>query len=67
MFLQFNRFEYDPIYDARKKIYDKITFPLVLNMNDFTSDFEKLKLKYTETEFKKLENRIISSNNNLID
>lgn len=63
LFLQLNRFEYDPIYDTRKKIFDKVSFPLILNMNDFNSYYDKLKTKFTDEEFKKLENRVLSGNN----
>ena len=35
LFLQLNRFEYDPMTDSRKKVFDKVTFPLIFNMNDF--------------------------------
>ncbi len=37
LFLQFNRFEYNFITDSRVKITDKITFPMILNMNLFKS------------------------------
>ena len=35
LFLQMNRFEYDYITESRRKICDKVTFPVILNMNTF--------------------------------
>jgi ubiquitin C-terminal hydrolase len=35
LFLQLNRFEYDYMSDSRRKICDKVTFPLHLDMNPF--------------------------------
>jgi ubiquitin carboxyl-terminal hydrolase 47 len=35
LFLQMSRFEYDIETEGRKKICDRVTFPLILNMNPF--------------------------------
>jgi ubiquitin carboxyl-terminal hydrolase 47 len=35
LFLQMNRFEYDYLTDGRKKLCDRVTFPMILNMNSF--------------------------------
>lgn len=35
LFLQLNRFEFDYMTESRRKICDRITFPLTLNMNTF--------------------------------
>jgi ubiquitin carboxyl-terminal hydrolase 47 len=35
LILQFNRFDYDFQTESRKKIFDKVTFPQILNMNTF--------------------------------
>jgi ubiquitin carboxyl-terminal hydrolase 47 len=35
LIVQFNRFEYDFESDSRRKLFDKVTFPQILNMNTF--------------------------------
>jgi len=35
LFIQMNRFEYDLYTEGRKKICDRVTFPIILNMNPF--------------------------------
>lgn len=35
LMFQFNRFDYDFKTESRKKIFDKVSFPQVLNMNVF--------------------------------
>lgn len=35
LILQFNRFEYDLKTESRRKVFDKMTFPQILNMNIF--------------------------------
>lgn len=57
LFLQLNRFEYDYITDTRKKLYDRFTFPKILNFNDFLEDYENIKQKYTPEKLKEFERR----------
>ena len=35
LIMQFNRFEYDRKTESRRKIFDKVTFPQLLDMNIF--------------------------------
>ena len=35
LIVQLNRFEYDFKSDTRRKLFDKVTFPQILNMNIF--------------------------------
>ena len=39
LFIQLGRFYYDFAYDQRKKIHDKVTFPLVLNLNKYKNTY----------------------------
>lgn len=57
LFLQLNRFEYDYISDCRKKLYDRFTFPKILNLNNFLKDYEIIKQNYTSEKLKELERR----------
>ena len=57
LFLQLNRFEYDFITDTRKKLFDRFTFPKILNLNDFLKDYEKIKKIYTPEKLRELEMR----------
>jgi len=57
LFLQINRFDYDFITDTRKKLYDKFTFPKVLNFNHFLKDYETIKKIYSAEKLKEFERR----------
>jgi len=57
LFLQLNRFEYDFITDTRKKLYDRFTFPNILNFNEFLNNYENIKKIYDIEKLKDLERR----------
>lgn len=59
LFMQLNRFDYDFISDSRRKLYDRFTFPKILNMNNFLNDYESIKLVYTPERLKAFERREI--------
>lgn len=43
--------------DTRKKLYDRFTFPKVLNLNAFLKDYEDILKIYTPEKLKELERR----------
>ena len=58
LFLQLNRFEYDYLTESRRKICDRVTFPMILDMNDFLlSDFEQINKIYNKEHLNFLEKR----------
>lgn len=57
MFLQLNRFDYDFTTDSRRKLFDRFTFPKILNLNTFSEDYEKVKEVYNKDKLKELEKR----------
>lgn len=57
LFLQLNRFEYDYMTDGRKKICDRVTFPSILNMNQFLKDYDEIKEFLTNSTLNELEKR----------
>jgi ubiquitin carboxyl-terminal hydrolase 47 len=44
LFLQMNRFEYDYMAESRRKICDRVSFPIYLDMNPFLKYYLKFKL-----------------------
>lgn len=51
LFVSMSRFEYDfTTDDSRKKINDKVTFPLVLNLNNYMKEYEDIKYDSTIDE-----------------
>jgi hypothetical protein len=57
LFLQLNRFEYDYMTDGRKKICDRVTFPDLLNMNQFMKDYDEIKELLCQSKLNDLEKR----------
>lgn len=43
-----NRFEFDLVYMKRDKLTDAVTFPFVLNMNDYMNGYHNIKNKQSE-------------------
>lgn len=50
LFIQLGRFYYDYNTEARKKIMEKVNFPLLLNMNKFKKDYEAIVYNELESE-----------------
>ena len=50
LFIQLGRFYYDYNSDSRKKIHDKVPFPLILNFNKFLQNYEKIIYNEKESE-----------------
>lgn len=62
LFVQLNRFDFDYISMDKKKIYDKVTYPQILNMNHFFhQDFSKINEIFNSEYLKKLDDRKIQS------
>ncbi len=57
LFLQLNRFEYDYISDSRKKLYDRFTFPKILNLNNFLQEYDTIKQIYNTEKLIEFERR----------
>ncbi len=57
LFIQLNRFDYDFLTDSRKKLYDRFTFPKIINMNSFMNDYEKIRSIFSHEILKELEDR----------
>ena len=47
LFIQLGRFYYDFTYDQRRKIHDKVVFPLVLNLNKYKATYNNGNCKDT--------------------
>jgi ubiquitin C-terminal hydrolase len=63
LFIQLNRFEYDYISMDKKKIYDKLTYPEILNMNKFfQNEFSKINDFFNPEMLKSLNERKIQNN-----
>lgn len=62
LFLQMNRFDYDFYTDSRRKLFDRFTFPQILNLNTFMEDYEKVLENYNKEKLKQLEKREIMEN-----
>ena len=62
LFVQLNRFDFDFISMDKKKIYDKLTYPMILNMNHFYhQEFSKINDFFNEEYLKTLDERIVQS------
>jgi hypothetical protein len=57
LFFQLNRFDYDFNTDSRRKLFDKFSFPRILNLNSFSEDYDKIKEIYNKDKLKQLEKR----------
>lgn len=65
LLFQLNRFEYDYVTDSRKKINDKVTFPLILDMNLYTNNNINSVIPNKEYFIKKAEGKIDLKTENL--
>ena len=62
LFVQLNRFEFDYTSMDKKKIYDKVTYPEILNMNYFYhKEFSKINQFFSAEYLKSLNERKIQS------
>ena len=62
LFIQLNRFEFDYISMDKKKIYDKLTYPEILNMNKFFyNEFSKISDFFSPDYLKSLNERKIKN------
>lgn len=53
LFIQLGRFEYDFVNDNRKKINDRVSFPTLLNLNNFNRSLEEMQQFFNEEYFKR--------------
>ena len=62
LFVQLNRFDFDNISMNKKKIYDKVTYPEILNMNHFyNQDFTKINDFFNPKYLNTLDERKVKS------
>ena len=50
LFIQLGRFYYDYQTDMRQKIHDRVPFPLILNMNKYKRDYDKIEYDANKSE-----------------